>query len=389
MCCSIATNWIMIPNGLAAPGITGISMTVEHFTGINYALIYYAITILILVVTYLTLGKRDASNIIILSLLYPMVLWVLSFIDVQIIFEEKLIALGAFGVLYGVGIGIPYRIGFSYGGDDTVAKILKKTILRATEFKKIYYFEEALILLFMTLAFSLDQLAYAFAGQLIYVPHCADSPTTRFAGGHPNENFLASLPNPQTRVYFKLDHGTLFFNDQRKFGFIKAMLSEEVQQDPFVRKLAPEPWDYDLDAWCALLTRRSAPIKAILLNQELIAGLGNIYADEALFAAKIHPQQPANTLSRQQGKRLLQAAGYVMQQAILQGGSTIATYVQADGSRGNYLNKFACVYGRSGEPCVTCGTPICKIRVAGRGTCFCPHCQPLITDDRSTGKESV
>ncbi|MBM6947360.1 YitT family protein [Mordavella massiliensis] len=169
MCCSIATNWIMIPNGLAAPGITGISMTVEHFTGINYALIYYAITILILVVTYLTLGKRDASNIIILSLLYPMVLWVLSFIDVQIIFEEKLIALGAFGVLYGVGIGIPYRIGFSYGGDDTVAKILKKTILRATEFKKIYYFEEALILLFMTLAFSLDQLAYAFAGQLIYV----------------------------------------------------------------------------------------------------------------------------------------------------------------------------------------------------------------------------
>ena len=226
-------------------------------------------------------------------------------------------------------------------------------------------------------------------GQLIYVPHHADSPTTRFAGGHPNENFLASLPNPQTRVYFKLDHGTLFFNDQRKFGFIKVMLSEEVQQDPFVRKLAPEPWDYDLDAWCGLLTRRSAPIKAILLNQELIAGLGNIYADEALFAAKIHPQQPANTLSRQQGKRLLQSAGYVMQQAILQGGSTIATYVQADGSRGNYLDKFACVYGRSGEPCVTCGTPICKIRVAGRGTCFCPHCQPLITDDRSTGEESV
>lgn len=169
LCCSIATNWIMIPNGLAAPGITGISMTVEKFTGINYALIYYAITILILVVTWLTLGKRDASNIVILSILYPMVLWVLSFVDVQIIFEEKLIALAAFGVLYGVGIGIPYRIGFSYGGDDTVAKILKKTICKSIELKKIYYFEEVLILLVMTLAFSLDQLAYAFAGQLIYV----------------------------------------------------------------------------------------------------------------------------------------------------------------------------------------------------------------------------
>lgn len=169
LCCSISTNWIMIPNGLAAPGITGISMTIEHFTGINYALIYYAITIIILVITWLTLGKKDASNIVILSILYPMVLWVLSFVDVQIIFEEKIIALAAFGVLYGVGIGIPYRIGFSYGGDDTVAKILKKTIWKSTELKKIYSFEEVIILLFMTLAFSLDQLAYAFAGQLIYV----------------------------------------------------------------------------------------------------------------------------------------------------------------------------------------------------------------------------
>lgn len=169
LCCSISTNWIMIPNGLAAPGITGISMTIEHFTGINYALIYYAITIIILVITWLTLGKKDASNIVILSILYPMVLWVLSFVDVQIIFEEKIIALAAFGILYGVGIGIPYRIGFSYGGDDTVAKILKKTIWKSTELKKIYSFEEVIILLFMTLAFSLDQLAYAFAGQLIYV----------------------------------------------------------------------------------------------------------------------------------------------------------------------------------------------------------------------------
>lgn len=89
LCCSIATNWIMIPNGLATPGITGISMTVEKFTGINYALIYYAITILILIVTWMTLGKRDVSNIVILSILYPMVLWVLSFIDIQIILRKS------------------------------------------------------------------------------------------------------------------------------------------------------------------------------------------------------------------------------------------------------------------------------------------------------------
>ena len=169
MCCSIATNWILIPNGLSTPGITGISMTLEHFTGINYALIYYAITILILVLTYFTLGKKDASNIVILSILYPMVLWVLSFIDVQIIFEDKLVSIAAFGVVYGTGIGIPYRIGFSYGGDDTVAKILKKCVWKSVELKKIMYGEEALVILFMATVFDLNILAYAFVGQLIYV----------------------------------------------------------------------------------------------------------------------------------------------------------------------------------------------------------------------------
>ena len=169
LCCSISTNWILIPNGLAAPGITGISLTVEHFTGINYSFVYYAITILILITTWFTLGKKDASNIVILSILYPAVLSVLSFVDIQIVFEDKLIALAVFGVIYGVGIGIPYRIGFSYGGDDTVAKILKKCVWKSIELKKIYYFEEVLIILFMTTAFDLDTLAYAFAGQLIYV----------------------------------------------------------------------------------------------------------------------------------------------------------------------------------------------------------------------------
>ena len=214
-------------------------------------------------------------------------------------------------------------------------------------------------------------------GQLIYVPATGDSPTTRFAGGHPNESFLDSLPNKQTRIVLKLTQGTLFFNDQRKFGFIKVVGTDDVANDPFVSKLAPEPWDYDLEDWRQTLSRRQAPIKAVLLNQELIAGLGNIYADESLFAARIHPARPASTLSRQEAKRLLQAAGYVMQQAIEQGGSTIATYLQPDGSKGNYLDKFACVYGRAGQPCLTCGTTIAKTRIAGRGTCFCPHCQPL------------
>lgn len=169
LCCSIATNWILIPNGLATPGITGIALTLESFTGINYSLIYYAITLLILTLTWFTLGKKDVSNIIILSLLYPMVLSVLSYVDVEIVFQDRLVALLAFGALYGIGIGIPYRLGYSYGGDDTLAKILKKSVWKSVELKKIYYFEEVLIILFMATRFNLDTLAYAFIGQLIYV----------------------------------------------------------------------------------------------------------------------------------------------------------------------------------------------------------------------------
>ena len=139
------------------------------FINKDYSLIYYAITLLILTLTWFTLGKKDVSNIIILSLLYPTVLSVLSYVDVEIVFQDRLVALLAFGALYGIGIGIPYRLGYSYGGDDTLAKILKKSVWKSVELKKIYYFEEVLIILFMATRFNLDTLAYAFIGQLIYV----------------------------------------------------------------------------------------------------------------------------------------------------------------------------------------------------------------------------
>ena len=124
--CSIATNWVAIPNGFAVTGVTGLSMTLSKFIGVNYALIYYGITLLILFITWLTLGKKDMSNIVILSVMYPAVLWILNLVDIKIIFQEKLIAVACFGVIYGLGAGIPYRLGYSYGGSDTLAKILKK-----------------------------------------------------------------------------------------------------------------------------------------------------------------------------------------------------------------------------------------------------------------------
>lgn len=167
--CSIATNWVVIPNDLAVTGVTGLSMTIAKFTGINYALIYYAVTLLVLLVTWLTLGKKDVSNIIVLSVIYPLVLWILSFIHVEIIFEDKLIAVAFFGVLYGIGVGLPYRLGYSYGGGDTIAKILKRRIVKSAELKNVLYSEEIIIILIMLTAFSLDIIAYAFIGQIIYI----------------------------------------------------------------------------------------------------------------------------------------------------------------------------------------------------------------------------
>jgi len=208
-------------------------------------------------------------------------------------------------------------------------------------------------------------------GQLIY------DGKERYAAGHPSENFVANLPNKQTRVILKFENGTLYFNDQRKCGFIKSLKTAEIENDPFIKKLAPEPWEMTLAEFSEKLTRhKNSNIKATLLDQTIICGLGNIYADESLFAAKIHPTRKSGSLTKLEAKNLLTAAKDVMEKSIASGGSTMATYVRADGTRGDYLEKFAQVFHREGKNCPRCGEKIIKIRVAGRGTHLCPSCQP-------------
>ena len=208
-------------------------------------------------------------------------------------------------------------------------------------------------------------------GQMIY------RGAQEFAGGHPSDNFVAELPNKQTRVEFDFETGEkLFFNDQRKFGFCKPVLTEEVIKDKFIASLAPEPWEMTAEElWSRLQRHKGAPIKAVILDQKVIAGLGNIYADEALFFAKIHPERRAGTISLLEAEQLLRGARTVMERSIEAGGSTMATYVKADGTRGNYLDLFAEVFGREGQECRRCGAEIVKIRVAGRGTHICRRCQ--------------
>ncbi|MBR3137900.1 bifunctional DNA-formamidopyrimidine glycosylase/DNA-(apurinic or apyrimidinic site) lyase [Candidatus Saccharibacteria bacterium] len=207
-------------------------------------------------------------------------------------------------------------------------------------------------------------------GQLIY------DGKERYAAGHPSDNFIAILPNKQTRVIIEFEDGRLFFNDQRKFGFIKVIKTNDVAEESFIKKLAHEPWEMTVTELYEKFQRhRNSLIKATILDQSIICGLGNIYADEALFASKIHPERKAGSLSKQETEALLTAACEVMQKSIDSGGSTMATYVKADGSKGDYLEKFAQVFRREGKPCPRCGEQIIKIRVAGRGTHICPRCQ--------------
>lgn len=218
-------------------------------------------------------------------------------------------------------------------------------------------------------------------GQLIY------DGKERYAAGHPSENFVAELPNKQTRVMFEMDSGTLYFNDQRKFGFVKVIPTAEVEDDKFIKNLAKEPWEMSAEEFYQKLQRhKNAPIKAVILDQKTICGLGNIYADEALYDAEIHPKRLAGSLSTVEAENLIKSACKVMDASIDSGGSTMATYVKADGTKGDYLEKFAKVFRNEGNPCPRCGTEIEKIKVAGRGTHICPQCQKLVVVDCDEGK---
>ena len=221
-------------------------------------------------------------------------------------------------------------------------------------------------------------------GQLIY-----RAANESFAGGHPSESFVEELPNKQTRVVLTLTKGVLYFNDQRKFGFIKVLPTEEVEQDEFIASLAPEPWQMRPEDLYRTFQRRSgSPVKAAILDQKVIAGIGNIYADEALFDAGVHPRRLCGSLSFKETEKIIEGACKAMDASIELGGSTMATYVRADGTRGDYLESFAKVFRREGQPCVKCGNEIVKIRVAGRGTHICPYCQPLAVFGASLAGES-
>lgn len=177
-----------------------------------------------------------------------------------------------------------------------------------------------------------------------------------------------------TRVVFTLDDGSkLFFDDARKFGQVRALCSRELETWKFWRDLGPEPLEMSDDDFVARLSS-GASVKSLLLNQSVVAGVGNIYADESLFRAGIRPDVPGRRLSAERLARLHRALVEILLEAIRECGSSIRDYRTARGDVGAFQNRFR-VYGRSGESCTICGQRLVSARVAGRGTVWCPHCQ--------------
>ncbi|MFH1914048.1 MAG: bifunctional DNA-formamidopyrimidine glycosylase/DNA-(apurinic or apyrimidinic site) lyase [Pseudomonadota bacterium] len=178
------------------------------------------------------------------------------------------------------------------------------------------------------------------------------------------------------RTRFILDDGSLLcFADMRRFGYVRAFGPGELADWDFLRRVGPEPLETDAAILAERVLPRAGRIKALLLDQAVVAGVGNIYADESLYRAGIHPETRGNRLGQTRAQHLFAHLQDVLHQAIAENGSSIRDYVNASGDAGAFQNSFA-VYGRQGLPCAACGTALSAVKVAGRTSTFCPRCQP-------------
>ncbi|MCA9329432.1 bifunctional DNA-formamidopyrimidine glycosylase/DNA-(apurinic or apyrimidinic site) lyase [Candidatus Saccharibacteria bacterium] len=211
-------------------------------------------------------------------------------------------------------------------------------------------------------------------GQMVFVGR------ERFGAGHPSDSLIGKLPDRSTRVTITFSDGSrLFFNDQRKFGWMQLMPIVSIDDVKFIKELGPEPLDKSFTAIVLkdrLMRRKNSNIKATLLDQKIIAGIGNIYADEALWSSKIYPKRTVASLTNKEYLMLFNELQSILLLSIKKGGSSDRNYVNAQGKKGSYIS-FAKVFRREGKSCYRCKDVIQKIRVAGRGTHVCVTCQRI------------
>ncbi len=205
-------------------------------------------------------------------------------------------------------------------------------------------------------------------GQIIY------EDGTRFVGGHPTEDMVGPLPNSHTRVIFSFSDGShLYFNDQRRFGWIRVIKGDWGN----LGNLGPEPLEKSF-TWQVLKTNllkhKSMPVKVALMDQQVVAGVGNIYSNEACFDAKLDPRTKVGDMGDREFKAIHKGVIRVIKNGIKYGGATRAHFVDSEGRKGYFLD-YAKVYWKNGKPCPRDGSEIKKITLGGRGTYFCPNCQ--------------
>lgn len=243
-------------------------------------------------------------------------------------------------------------------GDEK--KILNQKIIEVNRIGKglIIYFENE----------------YCFAvhikmtGQFIYRdPRTKDLPLSLKVG---------EIPSKATRLIFHLDRdGILYFNDRRKFGWIKILTKNEAKAMPFFKNMGPEPFkDLSEDKFIEIISKSKLAVKVLIMDQAKIGGIGNIYANDALFLARINPKRPANSLSQDESKSLYEAILKVMEVGMKHGGASELNYVNALGQEGEYQH-YSLIYGKKGQECSNCGSEIKRIVVGGRGTFVCEKCQ--------------
>lgn len=212
------------------------------------------------------------------------------------------------------------------------------------------------------------------SGQFVYQAFRSAKPVI---GGHPIELSEHKLPNKHTHIIFKLERGTLYYNDTRMFGYLLYYPNiKTFEESNHFEYLGLEPLSRKFTAQYLFHTfkEKKGKIKAVLMNQRIVAGLGNIYVDESLFEARIRPNRSTNSISYIETTRLHKAIIRIMKRAIRMGGSSVATYRLLDETQGNYAREHQ-VYGQGGKPCPKCKNPLQKITIRNRTTIFCPHCQ--------------
>lgn len=211
-------------------------------------------------------------------------------------------------------------------------------------------------------------------GQFVYLPKTGKKSVM---GGHPIEISETTLPNKHTHITFHLQSGTLYFNDTRMFGYVLYYPSlESFEKENHFEKLGLEPLEksFTVKYFTESLKTKKSKIKSVLLSQDIVTGVGNIYADESLFESGILPTRNASSLTKDEVEKLHSAIIRILKQAIKAGGSSVATYRLLDESRGNYARQHK-VYGKAGLNCPRCHHPLQKILIQTRTTVFCPRCQ--------------